>query len=372
MFEYLKYFLPPLTQLISIWGFYMGGDYVWIAIAWFPVSAVVDSLLPLDLSTRKMKRRGLAYLPVWLTVILGPCVYVALAWASANHDLTGLQIVAAVIGTAWMSMIPWAPAAHELYHSRGTVSRIVARYSQVCYLDPTRLEAHVVGHHIDVATAEDSDTARRGESLYGFTPRAVIRSTLLSQRVLCDALQKRGYGRWSIRHPLWRAILAQIIFHSLLFAIGGWMAVGLALTAMVLARAWLETFNYFQHYGQVRVEGSPIHRYHVWNHFGTLGRLLAFDITVHADHHTNSYQPYYALTPHVESIRMPNVFTCFFLALIPPLWFKWVMKPALKEWDQRFASEAERRLASEANRQAGWPDWNSPIDTLGRTGQAAR
>jgi alkane 1-monooxygenase/p-cymene monooxygenase len=366
MFEYLKYFLPPLTQVISLWGFYMGGDYVWIAIAWFPLCTLLDSLLPIDLSVRQMAHRGLAYLPVWLSVLLGPCMYAGLAWASAHHDLTGWQLFGAVLGTGWMSMMPWAPAAHELYHARGKLSRFVARYSQVCYLDPTRLEAHVVGHHIEVSTETDSDTARRGETLFGFTGRAVIRSTLLSWRVLSDALEKRGYGRWSIRHALWRAILAQIIFQSIIFAIGGWMAVALALTAMVLSRAWLETFNYFQHYGQVRVPGSPIERRHVWNHFGYLSRLLAFDITVHADHHTNSYQPYYALTPHVESIRMPSVFTCFVLALIPPLWFKWVMKPALKEWDLRFASEAERRLASAANRRAGWDDWVSSTDALNR------
>jgi len=31
--------------------------------------------------------------------------------------------------------------------------------------------------------------------------------------------------------------------------------------------------------------------------------------------------------------------------------------PRLKNWDLNFASPAERVLAREANRRAGWPDW---------------
>jgi p-cymene monooxygenase len=45
--------------------------------------------------------------------------------------------------------------------------------------------------------------------------------------------------------------------------------------------------------------------------------------------------------------------------LIPPLWHNLVIKPALKRWDNEMATPAERELASEQNRAAGWPDWFS-------------
>jgi len=54
---------------------------------------------------------------------------------------------------------------------------------------------------------------------------------------------------------------------------------------------------------------------------------------------------------------MPNVFACFLAALIPPIWFKWIIKPALKKWDLQYANAAERQLAAEQNRRAGWEDW---------------
>ncbi len=371
MLDHLKYYLSPLTQILALWGFTMGGDWVWIGIAWFPLLALVDGLLPIDLRPRKMSDRALAYVPVWLATLLGPAMYIGLAWTLWHHELTGWQTFGAVIGTAWLSVLPLVPAAHELYHARGGFGKFVARYSQVCFLDPTRMEAHVVGHHIDVGTAVDSDTAARGETLYSFAPKAVFKSTVQAQKFLSDALEKRGNSRWSIRHGLWGAILAQVLFQSLLYAVGGWKAVLLALAAMVIARFWVETFNYFQHYGQVRVAGSPIEKRHVWNHFGALSRVLGFEITNHADHHLNSYQPYYALVPHQESIRMPNVFACFLIALVPPLWFRWVIKPALKDWDLHYANAAERQLAAEQNRRAGWEDWFSNQTEANRPNMSA-
>jgi p-cymene methyl-monooxygenase len=359
MTEYLKYYLAPLTQVLALWGLLMGGDYVWVGLAWLPLLGIVDSLLPPDLATRNIKSQALAYIPIWLSSLLGPAMYVALAWSVSHHNLSGLQLAAAVMSVAWMSVLPLVPASHELYHARGPIGKFVGRYVQVCYLDSTRMEAHVVGHHIDVGTVEDCDTAARGQSLYAFTPKAVVMTTILAQKIMCEALERKGHGRWSIRHPLWRAILALALFQALLWSVGGWHAVAAAFAAMSIARLWIESFNYFQHYGQVRVVGAPIEKRHVWNHFGALSRLTAFEITNHADHHLNSYQAYYQLRPHRESVRMPSVFVCFFAALIPPVWFRWIIKPALKQWDLEFANAEERQLAAEQNHRAGWEDWFS-------------
>ncbi len=144
---------------------------------------------------------------------------------------------------------------------------------------------------------------------------------------------------------------------AIIYTIGGPQANALALGAMVVARFWIETFNYFQHFGQVRVIGAPIEKRHVWNHLKPISRISTFEITNHADHHLNSYAPYYKLVPHKEAIRMPSVYICFFAALIPPLWEKAIIQPALKRWDLEFASSEERALAREQNVKAGWPDW---------------
>ncbi|RUT76925.1 alkane 1-monooxygenase [Marinobacter sp. NP-6] len=355
--DYLKYYLPVLVQVAALAGLLFGGNWVWVGVATFPALAILDSLLPKDYSPRRMRNKKLALVPVWICTLLGPILYIALAYSVVINDLTGWQMLGAVLSVAWMSVLPLVPSSHELYHQRDAFSRFVGRYAQVCYLDCTRDIGHVVTHHIHVGTTKDSDTAPRGMSLYSFAPDAVIKTTLDCQRTESDALEKRGLGRWSIHHRLWKAILAQLVFQVIIFYVGGWQANALSLAAMTVARFWIETFNYFQHYGQVRVPGTPIEKRHVWNHLAPLSRIMTFEITNHADHHLNSFQPYYALVPDQNAIRLPNVFVCFWAALIPPVWYNFIIKPALEKWDNEFASSEERELARAQNEKAGWPDW---------------
>jgi alkane 1-monooxygenase/p-cymene monooxygenase len=357
MLEYLTYYVPVLVQLATIAGLLYGGDGVFVGIASFPVFALADSLLPPDVAPRHMSSHFWANLPVWICTLLAPCIYLACAWRIGQGDLGGVQIAGAIMSCAWLSVVPLVPSAHELYHQRGALRRFVGRYSQICYLDCTREIAHVIGHHIDVATPKDGDTARRGTSLYAFTGPAVFHSTLAAWKAEGDALEKRGKGCWSLGHRLYKAILAQLVFQTIVFFVGGWKAVAAVLAGMVIARFWVECFNYFQHYGLVRVEGSPIARRHVWNHFGWFTRRMGWEITNHADHHLDSYLPYYKLVPDMAAVPMPNVFVCFLAALIPPVWHEVIIKPALKRWDLEFATAEERKLAREQNLAAGWPDW---------------
>ncbi|MGQ0622340.1 MAG: alkane 1-monooxygenase [Panacagrimonas sp.] len=365
--DYLKYWTPVLVVACSIGGLILGGNWVWVGIATFPALALLDTLAGRDYQPRHMPNGFLANIPIWLCAIGPLAQYLVLAWAVTAHDLTGWQMAGAVLGVAWMGVVPLVPASHELYHMRGALPRFVGHYVQLCYLDCTRDIGHVINHHIDVATDEDGDTAHRGLDLYRFTVRSLMHSTLFAQRMEAAALRKKGLSGWNIRHRGWRALFALVLFHIAMYAIGGWMGVGLALAAQLVARLWVESFNYFQHYGLIRVKAAPIGRRHVWNHLGWFSRTVGFEITNHADHHLNSYQVYYKLVPHREGIPMPSVFVCFLAALIPPLWEAAVVKPALKRWDLEFATTEERAEAARQNANAGWPDWqNEPGSVVGK------
>jgi hypothetical protein len=67
--------------------------------------------------------------------------------------------------------------------------------------------------------------------------------------------------------------------------------------------------------------------------------------------------PFYKLQVHKGAPEMPSVFICAPAAFIPWVWDNLIVKPRLKKWDLEFASPEERKLAREANRRAGWPDW---------------
>jgi hypothetical protein len=356
--DYLRYYVPALVQLAAYAGFAIGGFGVYVGILSLPAMGIIDSMLPNDLNARKMRSGFIADLPAWISTLLAVGLYLMAArWVSVTPDILWWQYLGAILSLAWMSVVPLVPSSHELYHQRGRLRRFVGQYAQVCYLDCTRDIAHVTGHHLDVATPLDSDTAARGMTLYNFTPNAVLTSTREAWKIESDSLEKQGYGRWSIRHRLWKAILAQIVIQSVIYAIGGWTAVAVALGGMIGARFWVETFNYFQHYGLIRIPGGAISRRHVWNHLKPLSRVMGFEITNHADHHTDSFAKYHELVPDRFWIPMPSVFVCFFAALIPPIWHNFIIKPALKRWDNELATPEEREVARAQNKAAGWPDW---------------
>jgi p-cymene methyl-monooxygenase len=356
--DYLRYYIAVLLPIIVAISFWVGGNAVWIGIASLPIMGLIDEMLPNDMAPRKISNKALAEIPVWVCALGTPALYLIAAWWVATAtDITVLQYIGAILSLSWLSVVPLVPATHELYHQRSAFKRFVGRYAQVCYLDASREIAHVVGHHINVASALDGDTAKRGTTLYAFTAKAIVESTRDALTTESDSLEKQGFGRWGIRHRIWKAILAQVVIQSIIYAIGGLTANAVALAAMVGARFWIESFNYFQHYGLVRIQGGVIARRHVWNHLKPLSRILGFEITNHADHHTNTFAAFHELVPDRQWIPMPSVFMCFFAALIPPLWHNMIIKPALKRWDNEMATPEERELARIQNREAGWPDW---------------
>lgn len=357
MFDYARYYFSPLIQLLTAVSIIVGGPWVWFGIITLPALALADYLLPIDLKERHINNRTLANIPIWISSVAGPCLLFVLAWKIGGGTLSTAELIGATLSVTWLSVIVVVPAAHELYHQRGVMRQFVGTYCQVVYLDCTRNIAHMSGHHLDVGTPLDSDTAARGESLYTFALPAVYHSTICAFRLESDALEKRGMGRYSLKHRMWPAIIAQLAFQGIIFAIGGPVALVCGIVSVLVARLWVETFNFFQHFGQVRVPGKPIGRRHVWNHLGPMTRVIAFEITNHADHHLNAYTPYYKLKPDTTAIKMPNVFICFLSALIPPVWNNAIAKPALKRWDLELASSEERALAKAQNERAGWPDW---------------
>ena len=159
-----------------------------------------------------------------------------------------------------------------------------------------------------------------------------------------------------------------------MYAAAGLIGMAVAATAMVFSKLLAEGFNYLQHYGMVRVPGSPIQLHHAWNHLGAIIRPLGMEITTHIEHHFDSRYKYHELKPRPEGAQMPSAFKCFVYALIPPLWEARIAKPRLRHWDEQFASPAEKELAMAANAQVGWPQW---VDTpasqpAANTGSATR
>jgi hypothetical protein len=103
----------------------------------------------------------------------------------------------------------------------------------------------------------------------------------------------------------------------------------------------------------VRVPGTPIEKRHAWNHTRPVSRILTFEIVTHSGHHMDPTTPYWELTAYRDAPLVGSALAYFFLSLVPPLWHR-TMRKRLHEWDDRFATPAERHLAAKANAAAGW------------------
>src|SRR6266446_10708674 len=136
--DYLKYYVAVLIQLAGYGGFLLGGNYIWLGVATLPIMAVLDSILPIDLAKRRMSSRAIANIPVWLCTLLGPGLYLMMAWYVGSHHLSAIQIAGAVLSCAWLSVLPLVPASHELYHQRDrkstrlNSSHLVISYAVFC------------------------------------------------------------------------------------------------------------------------------------------------------------------------------------------------------------------------------------------------
>lgn len=359
----LRYYLVPLTTLVGVIGFGLGGGYVWLGLATFPVLLVLDIVLPPDLAPRQIAMPALADLPLYLHAVLMVALYGTFLYAvtSGSNVLSGTgagwQIAGSVLSITWLSAVPTLPVTHELMHRRHWFPRRVAQFLGAFHGDPNRDISHVMTHHLFLDTEHDADTPRRGEILYAFVYRATRGSYVDAVRSEAVALRRHGLSPWNWRNRSYQQVVLLLALPAACWVLGGIMAMVVCALSMIASKALIEAFNYFQHYGLVRVDGAPVLKHHAWNHLGRIVRPLGLEITNHINHHLDGHTKFYALRPEPDAPQMPSLFLCLFLGLIPPLWFRLVAKPRLKAWDRDFASPAERRLAMAANARAGWPQW---------------
>lgn len=361
--DYLRYFIAPISTFCGTLGFLLGGDWVWLGVGTFPVLLFLDVILPEDVAPRQMANRTLADLPLYLHVVLMFAMYAAFVHSVmvGSNPLSGpgawAQIAGSVLSMTWLSTVPNLPVAHELMHRRHWFPRRMSQILNTFYGDPNRDIGHVKTHHLHLDTDKDSDTPFRGETIYGF----VFRASWGAYKDAFDGevarLRKLGRSPWHWSNRTYQSVVLLAAVPLTCYAFAGLGASLIALAVLLYSKLLLEGFNYFQHYGLVRLDGAPIQKHHTWNHLGAIARPLGVEITNHINHHLDGYTRFHDLRPEPNAPRMPSLFLCFLTGLVPPIWFRFIALPRLKDWDTRFASAAERKLAREANAKAGWPQW---------------
>lgn len=360
--DYLRYYLATLVGVVGIVGLALGGGWVWLGIGTFPVLLAFDMLLPQDLRLRKVSNHLLADVPLYLhfPVLVGLWVLFIGSlsdWAAGDASISGWAIAGMVLTVGWLGVVPTVPITHELMHRRHWFPVAVSKVMGTVYLDPNRDVGHKLTHHLFLCTPDDSDTPHRGQTIYTFIWQASFGAYKDGVVTGLTSLRKRNFSAFHWKNPLYVELGLLGALLGTVYVAAGVAGVAVAVAAMFLSKFLLEGLNFLQHYGLVRVPGTPIRHYHAWNHLGRVIRPLGFEITNHMNHHFDSRYKFHELVPRTDGAQMPSALLCFLCALVPPIWTKYLAKPRLQDWDARFATPEEQRLAMESNRKAGWPEW---------------
>lgn len=360
--DYLRYMLSPVILAITAYGLSLGGNWVLLGLGVLLGVLFLDCFLPEDHGIRDLRYPWLYDAIISLGVFGGIAMMLAYAyWVGSGHFATMAVQVEAFVTMMLVQFIVSAPCLHDFFHRENMFLRQLGRLGMVMLFDPWREITHVVTHHIHVGTPHDPDYGRRGDTVYGHiyrTFKGQIKEAYHLEKMMWTKRERKWYDPRNAWVP--RAVLL-VAWSAILFAFGGLAGMLTSIAVCLLGpRMLLEVFNYTQHYGLVSATPARFEGHHTWNHITPFVRILALEITNHRGHHEDSYKPFYGLVPDATGPKQPQFLMCFFMALVPPLWFA-MIKPRLYHWDRYYASPQERELAYAENARAGWHELNDEL-----------
>lgn len=242
----------------------------------------------------------------------------SLIWGILTHRITGGWIWAAAISTGLNAGLLGLNTAHELIHRRGSLLRSLGILNLMsCCYGHFYIE-HRLGHHVRVGLPEDPATARKGEGFYRFLIRTIPGQWLSAFRLDQIKVEK---GKTMLNF-VFMTSLAELMVVFFLFYLK--TEVGFAfLGSTAMAVFLLEYVNYIEHYGLIREEGERPGPAHAWQSDTVTSRFHLFELSRHSHHHMDAKIPYPALQSLESAKRLPfGYFGMFYIALVPPLWFK--------------------------------------------------
>jgi len=349
-----RYLFGSLMLSIGVLGFYLGGVWNWLGTVAFVFVVLLDIALPQDDKPRHLKSTGLQNAVLYLQL-----PFIAALWLMFAHMLSvgqssNIEITGAIFSIAFLSALGGLPPSHELMHRRGKFARFYSSLYLTIFMLPMNDLGHVRGHHLKVATTEDSDTPRRGELVYTFAFRSLWGQFIDSVEMERDRLRRQNRPLWAVSGRFFQSVVTVSVWLLIWFYTAGIQAFPLFMLTIIISYLVLGGFNYTQHYGLIRVVGEPIEPRHSWNQLKPLSRGLSFEISNHSEHHLVPTRFYTDLKPYPDAPQMPSIALCFVAAFFPPIWENYFARPRLKDWDKNYASDGEKVLATEANKIAGW------------------
>lgn len=379
MLKYLKYLSNNILIGVTVFGFILGGHWLWLGFVFTIVATVGGDFLFGDHGEApKYSYPQLLNLVLYsyFPVIVGTVV--VFIWTIAPGDLFGIGgAVAALtaydamtakagnelidffggaLGLGLMLAIINTIMGHELIHRTwDPVAMFFGRWFFAMSGGIPFETEHVYGHHHTLGQPYDASLSLRGDSYWAFYSTAPFKQILYAWDVETKRLAKHGHGVISTGNKMIRCGLRIGAVWTVVFLLGGWLAVGMYSIAFLMSKMMYEAIGYMFHHGLVLSPGEIYGTRHSWNCNRLCSQVVLFNVSKHSEHHTHPNRPFHELskvkTGDVPILKTGCV-TNAFLAYFPPV-FRWLIGPQILKWDEEFATEQERQIAVEQNAGSG-------------------
>lgn len=342
--RWLLYPLWLLTPVISValgletgqsaW-FWLTPAFLFIAMPILDLAIGIDTRNAPESAAPRLESdpyyRYLAYFSVLLH-------YLALAvgaWAVGTQSLSWIDDAGITLSCGLISAYGIV-TAHELGHKKGRFERWLSKIALATGVYGQYMTDHNRGHHRDVATPEDSGSARFGENFFYFMLMRQLPHSTLSRpwQLEKERLARKGKSAWSLENEFIQPTLISLVTYGTLIALFGVEVAAYLLVVAFTSYFFLAIIDYIEHYGLLR-QKLPDGRYervrpeHSWNTDHVATNIMYMHAQRHSDHHAYPTRRYQVLRSFPELPTMPNGYPgMFWLAMFPPLW-RAVMYPRL-------------------------------------------
>jgi len=339
--KYLAAFLIPITAFFAV---YLKGYWVWFtpffAFVCIPVLELIFPVNTDNFSEEAVENRLKRRVFDWLLYLNLPIVFGILIYGLftvSNASIETYEFVGLVFSIGIVLGVNGINVAHELGHRQTTNERFIGKALLLPSYYMHFFIEHNYGHHLHAATPEDPATARYNQSVYSFWFTSTIRQYFSAWRIQNKLLKVNNKSFFSIKNDMFWYLIFQFGYLVIVFLLFSFTGLIFALFAGIVGFILLETVNYIEHYGLMRIKTKSgryerVREMHSWNSNHVVGRIVLYELTRHSDHHYKSSKKYQVLDCHDESPQMPYGYpTSMVIAMFPPLWFSIMNKRVPKQ-----------------------------------------
>ena len=368
--QYLKYYISPLTLVLALYTCTLGPLYptaFFIGISLFIILG--DIMIKEDSMEASHQNQFILNLPMYINLpLILLLVFMTVFVISSNPSVELAQRLKTIIGVDLMALnrsvhlldkislvaltslfigVMGTVPGHELVHRiKNKFDMFMGNWLLALSWDCAFAIEHVYGHHKNVGLESDPATAKRGENLYHFILRAIIKEQKDAWTIENSRLRKTHHSIFSIKN---RMVIGHIRSGSIAFIaylVGGLSGMLIFILCAFIAKCLLEVINYTEHYGLVRVPGQPVKPHHSWNTNSAISSMYLYNVTRHSSHHEKSHLKYWELKSYPNAPTMPQGYlSMLYLAIFLPWLYHKIMAPRLIDWDRNYASKEEQNIA---------------------------